>query len=446
MAEWSTAYVNDLPDSSFAYISPGGKKDAEGKTTPRSLRHLPYKDKDGKVDAAHLRNALARLSQTDIPAAAKAEAFRKLHAAAREVGVDVSEDDKKKFADAQMMKIPVGRIGKWKHPRYGPIEMSQRTFDEMIRNFRSKAIGRDPFIRIGHDKADDPTFGGAKAEGWITDLVQEGDVLYALADPTNPDVAEMVRSKKYRYSSPEYQENYIDKETGSNVGTVLLALSLTNEPFLTRLPEARLLADPADTFYLDHEEVGNAMEKEVLEELKKSNGLLTNFVNKLSEWFGKGGAGSDPNNPTPAPAAAAPVVDEATKRQLAEAEARMKALEEENKAIKLAQRTAEVNAKLQSYINAGIPPAVIDHYRPILLADNGEKTIKLSDDKIVSVSESIYASLDAFPEAGRVKLSQVGQSAHPPKPGSMEEAIKLAEQDMAELGYTKDEKTGKFII
>ena len=93
-AVWTTAYVNDLPDSSFAYISPGGKKDSDGKTTPRSLRHLPYKDSSGKVDAAHVRNALARLSQTQIPADAKAKAKVKLTSAAHSVGVDVSDDKK----------------------------------------------------------------------------------------------------------------------------------------------------------------------------------------------------------------------------------------------------------------------------------------------------------------------------------------------------------------
>ena len=62
-AVWTTAFVNDLPDSAFLHISPGGNKDGEGKTTPRSLRHLPYRDKGGKVDLPHLRNALARIPQ-----------------------------------------------------------------------------------------------------------------------------------------------------------------------------------------------------------------------------------------------------------------------------------------------------------------------------------------------------------------------------------------------
>jgi hypothetical protein len=91
-ADWSAAYVNNLPDEAFAHIEPGGKKDAEGKTTPRSLRHLPYKGPDGKPDAAHTRNALARLNQTQIPDAAKASAHGKLSAAASKLGIGVEKE------------------------------------------------------------------------------------------------------------------------------------------------------------------------------------------------------------------------------------------------------------------------------------------------------------------------------------------------------------------
>jgi hypothetical protein len=87
---WSAAYVNDLPDSAFAYVEPGAK-DETGKTTPRSKRHLPYKDKNGKIDAPHVRNALARLSQTHISDSAKASAKAKLKAAAKEIGVETGD-------------------------------------------------------------------------------------------------------------------------------------------------------------------------------------------------------------------------------------------------------------------------------------------------------------------------------------------------------------------
>lgn len=84
-AVWSTAFIDALPNSSFAYVEPNAGDD-------KSKRHLPYKDKDGKPDAAHVRNALARLDATDIPAAAKARAKRKLLAAAKELGIEVADE------------------------------------------------------------------------------------------------------------------------------------------------------------------------------------------------------------------------------------------------------------------------------------------------------------------------------------------------------------------
>ena len=70
-AEWTARYINDLPDSAFLYIEPGGKKDEEGKTTPRRLRHFPYRDASGKIDLPHLRNALARIPQSKLSKAIK---------------------------------------------------------------------------------------------------------------------------------------------------------------------------------------------------------------------------------------------------------------------------------------------------------------------------------------------------------------------------------------
>lgn len=67
-SQWSTAFINDLPDGSFMYIEPGGTKDEDGKTKPRSLRHFPYKDANGKIDLPHLRNAVAQAPKSNLPA------------------------------------------------------------------------------------------------------------------------------------------------------------------------------------------------------------------------------------------------------------------------------------------------------------------------------------------------------------------------------------------
>lgn len=83
MAEMSGAAINDLPDSAFAYIEPGGNKDEQGKTVPRSKRHFPIHD------AAHVRNALARAPQSPFGD----KAMPKIRKAAKKFGVKVSDDE-----------------------------------------------------------------------------------------------------------------------------------------------------------------------------------------------------------------------------------------------------------------------------------------------------------------------------------------------------------------
>jgi HK97 family phage prohead protease len=83
-AQLAAKSINNLPDSAFAYIEPGGKKDATGKTIPRSLRHFPIHD------AAHVRNALARAPQSPFGK----KAMPKIRAAAKKFGVHMSENSR----------------------------------------------------------------------------------------------------------------------------------------------------------------------------------------------------------------------------------------------------------------------------------------------------------------------------------------------------------------
>jgi len=75
-----------LPNSSFAVV------DAQG------VGHLPYKHADGSIDLPHLRNALARLNQTQLSPADKAKAKATLEAAAR---THLPSSEAAKMADYQ---------------------------------------------------------------------------------------------------------------------------------------------------------------------------------------------------------------------------------------------------------------------------------------------------------------------------------------------------------
>lgn len=77
-AQMTAKSINDLPDSAFAYIEPGGSKDEGGKTVPRSLRHFPIHD------AAHVRNALSRAPQSPFGD----KAMPKIREAAKKFGID----------------------------------------------------------------------------------------------------------------------------------------------------------------------------------------------------------------------------------------------------------------------------------------------------------------------------------------------------------------------
>jgi HK97 family phage prohead protease len=83
-AVWNSAYVNSLPDSSFALVY----KDDDG----NKVRKLPHHDKSGAVDKVHLRNALSRCPQmTDCSEAQRSRALSHLKAHAKSAGVGDSK-------------------------------------------------------------------------------------------------------------------------------------------------------------------------------------------------------------------------------------------------------------------------------------------------------------------------------------------------------------------
>lgn len=106
MAEWTTEYINDLPDSAFAYIEPGGHKDEEGKTVPRSKRHFPLKNKNGELDPAHVRNALARAPQSPFGRRAMA----KIREAARKLGIGEEASAETMAEETEAKKMTLSEV------------------------------------------------------------------------------------------------------------------------------------------------------------------------------------------------------------------------------------------------------------------------------------------------------------------------------------------------
>jgi hypothetical protein len=92
---WTRNYINNLPDSAFAIILPGGQKDEENKTTPRTLRKFPHHNANGAIDLPHLRNANARVPQSDLTAEQKEQAMRHLARHKKAAGIGITAEEAK---------------------------------------------------------------------------------------------------------------------------------------------------------------------------------------------------------------------------------------------------------------------------------------------------------------------------------------------------------------
>src|SRR5438552_17695595 len=89
--------ISELPASSFAYCEPGSE-------AVSTRCHFPIRGKDGKADAAHVRNALARLSTSPFEAKARS----KVEAAAQELGLG-----ERNASERQAEPLDPGRLDRW---------------------------------------------------------------------------------------------------------------------------------------------------------------------------------------------------------------------------------------------------------------------------------------------------------------------------------------------
>lgn len=77
--------IGRLPDSKFAFIESGGRLDAEGKTTPRTLRHFPIDTKH------HAASSLASALQSPFGKLALPKIIAACHKHGIEVPLDIQD-------------------------------------------------------------------------------------------------------------------------------------------------------------------------------------------------------------------------------------------------------------------------------------------------------------------------------------------------------------------
>lgn len=105
--------IDDLPDSAFLYVAPGGRKDKSGRTAPRSMRHFQVRDAAGNVDAKAVKSALKKIPKSSAPGLT---AERKRNLAERAARLLAESDPKTKGRAAKSIAQAqrVGLVLSWR--------------------------------------------------------------------------------------------------------------------------------------------------------------------------------------------------------------------------------------------------------------------------------------------------------------------------------------------
>jgi type II secretory pathway pseudopilin PulG len=267
--------------------------------------------------------------------------------------------------------VEVLRRGEWLHPRApgGKLVVDDRMLREIVDNYKRGVMGRELPVNLNH--ADD----SIDAAGWVVDLEQRGDSLFATVEIVDPRVKELVDSKRLRFASAELALNYLHPEHQKRMN-VLRGIALTNRPYIKNMQDIA----PLNLSEFASEE-GETMEQE------QTKNTVPHLLPPVRFNFRSRDAGESDGNADGANSALGlnlsegeTAVIELTEEEFSDLLARasrVEELEQELQHLLRMQREAAREAWLSEYADR-VPPSVLQTARALVRALEGE-TITLSD-------------------------------------------------------------------
>jgi hypothetical protein len=140
----------------------------------------------------------------------------------------------------KLLKVPLAEVGKWFHKKWNTINFTSEYFEKAISNFKNNVLKHNPYLTYGHLK-EPYSVDSDRRRGELLDLVFEDRYLFGIFDATE-EAYQFVKDREYLYASAEIIPDFIDKDTGKNVGPVILRAALTNSPFLPANKEVLALS------------------------------------------------------------------------------------------------------------------------------------------------------------------------------------------------------------
>ena len=345
--------------------------------------------------------------------------------------ITLESKDGKVVSTVQMLKS-----GKFEHPWFGVLAFDDTVFDNMIKNFDAGI----PYQEFALDFRHLPELGAA---AWITRAFKEKSKgkkkcdLYFDVEWT-PEGEKAIREKRFKFTSIEFHDNYKDNESGKMFGPTILGGGLTNRPFIKGMKPIAMSEDGKVELEFDEiletekedEETMKTLQ-EIKDEIKKHSEQFVELAKKVKD--------------TPD--------DKETQKQLGDVTVQLGDL---NKALEAAEKTASdrdaeletlrsANVKLQETVNsvstklesvmtdreiekrniykervsrklsefkeAGVPPAIIEVVRPILLSDDSERVSVTLEDKdgkkeTITLMQTVSKIFEALPADAKVDTGE----------------------------------------
>lgn len=127
-------------------------------------------------------------------------------------------------------RVELLRVGQFKSPQYGDINVTPEILLSLKKNFDDKVRGyEDGKLPIDYFHDNDKF-----AAGWINSLEVSGDTLLADVSWT-PKAEGIITAGEVRYLSAEFSFNYTSNEDGKSYGPTLMGAGLTNRPFVKKM-------------------------------------------------------------------------------------------------------------------------------------------------------------------------------------------------------------------
>ena len=358
--------VENIPISRLSWLD----KVTERRKMPRDhfldeeKRLFPVKNTSGSYNCYLIRAALVRaaaLHRAEIESKAR-KLYYSLCAKQQE------HSERYLFSDIPTLDnnevwINILPFGEFVDPDYGLVSFDKEKVQQIMDNFKKGIPTYEPPL-VDKEHMTEGKFGE------VTDLKIGDDGLYALIKFTD-EAFNDIKNDKFKYMSPVIQENYLDKNTGENVGAILKGIALTNMPRIPGMLPLSVFTDVRSKTFSDRMKAlfGAGEPEDTLND--KEIDLV-----KLNESCSCGGE------------------SEVDAKEFNE---KLEALQKENEALKkeLSElKSAKFNEAIDNWgkdwVNKGVAPAVVEQ----AVNELKQEPMKFSDDNsLKNTFEKMFATM-----------------------------------------------------